>query len=120
MLFRGSTRPSPRPLPAYPTYKVCFFAHGTDPRPMLPLPSGEGRGEGGSELVRASNYPHPNPLPGGEGKKNPLQKALSLRERGQKTYPKKLSLRGRADKKPTPESPLPEGERDKSQPSATP
>ena len=34
-------------------------------RPLLPLPPGEGRGEGPQRLVKA---PHPNPLPLGEGK----------------------------------------------------
>ena len=61
-----------------------------DPMSLLPLPPGEGRGEGprpelGGLLSQAAP-PHPNPLPGGEGKEgtrqNELESVLGERSRG--------------------------------------
>ena len=53
--------------------RVGFFRHDTDPGSFLPLPPGEGGGEGSCAMTPSS--PHPYPLPEGEGTRNLPQKA---------------------------------------------
>lgn len=52
-------------------YRGRFFSE-TECTAFLPLPAGEGRGEGGCELVHAANFSHPPAK--GEGTKNLSQK----------------------------------------------
>jgi hypothetical protein len=80
------------PPPSPPLARVGFFRHDVDPEVLLPLPPGEGGDEGPAAMP--PTFPHPNPLPEGEGTKNLLREASSPGESRQ---------RGGVSQHPTPE-----------------